>query len=152
MTYTQKNLSQDEKILYQATLSRAIYINPVSMLMAGVAATYITIHVHSIEISMILVGPIVTVVALFAIAGAWWRRTFTDIVVTNKRLIYKTGFVRRQTLEMFVGRIETIFVKQSMLGRILNYGSVDAKGAGQTIDRMNFVDAPINLRNSIPIT
>src|ERR1700744_1402078 len=36
----------------------------------------------------------------FALLNAWIRRASTEIVVTDKRVIFKEGFLRRRTMEM----------------------------------------------------
>ncbi len=55
---------------------------------------------------------------------AWFHRWTTETDVTNLRVVHKTGFIKRQTFEMSLDKVESVDVNQSILGRILNYGDV----------------------------
>jgi len=54
----------------------------------------------------------------------------TEFGVTNKRLIVKTGLIRRRTLELLLRQVEAIAVDQGLSGRLLGYGSVTLTGTG----------------------
>lgn len=54
----------------------------------------------------------------------------TEIAITNKRVIVKTGFIQRDITELSIGRVESLNVKQSMFGRIMRFGSIIVYGAG----------------------
>src|SRR5438132_322469 len=61
-------------------------------------------------------------IGLVLIAHAWYRWWTTEIAVTDRRIIYKTGFVYRETSEMNMDKVESVDVDQSIPGRILDYG------------------------------
>ena len=65
------------------------------------------------------------------------------------RVIYKRGFIRRMTSEINMNKIETVEVAQSILGRLLGYGSVHILGTGRGIERLDRVADPVALRNHI---
>jgi uncharacterized membrane protein YdbT with pleckstrin-like domain len=54
----------------------------------------------------------------------------TEIAITNKRIIAKFGFVSRRTVEINLQKIESIQVDQNVLGRMLDYGTINVAGAG----------------------
>ena len=54
----------------------------------------------------------------------------TERAITNKRVIVKTGVIARRTEEINLGKIEEVNVRQSMLGRVLGYGTVYINGTG----------------------
>jgi uncharacterized membrane protein YdbT with pleckstrin-like domain len=93
--------------------------------------------------------------ALLAVAGivflvrewfGWWS---TEIAVTNLRVIYKTGLIKRTTNEMNMDKVESVKVDQSILGRILDYGTVTITGTGAGLEALPSVANPIELRNNI---
>ncbi len=51
----------------------------------------------------------------------WWT---SEAVVTTRRIVMSTGWVRRYTFEMPVTRFESIRVEQTLLARVLGFGSV----------------------------
>lgn len=74
--------------------------------------------------------------SLFILPLIWmWTDEF---VITNRRIIMKTGLISRHTLEMNMTKIESVNVYQSILGRILGYGEITIVGTGGT--RETFVD------------
>jgi hypothetical protein len=77
------------------------------------------------------------------------RRASTEIVVTNRRVIYKRGMLSRFTAEMNVSKIETVDVMQSLPGRLLDYGTIIVRGTGAGIEPLRNVSDPIGLRNAI---
>lgn len=61
-----------------------------------------------------------------------------EFVITNKRVICKTGIVSRKTFEMNLNKIESVNVDQSIMGRMLGYGTITVIGTGGT--RESFPD------------
>ena len=68
---------------------------------------------------------IAAIFALYKTVTAWFHRWTTETDVTNLRVVHKTGFIKRQTFEMSLDKVESVDVNQSILGRIFNYGDVD---------------------------
>ena len=56
----------------------------------------------------------------------------TEIAITNKHLITKPGIVARNGTQLVIARCESCNLQQSVLGRMLNYGSIVVSGAGDT--------------------
>lgn len=76
-------------------------------------------------------------------------QSFTDeFVVTNRRVIVKRGLLSHYTLEMDKSRIETVNVRQSILGRILGYGCITIIGTGGTKESFYCIKSPLQFRRS----
>jgi uncharacterized membrane protein YdbT with pleckstrin-like domain len=69
-----------------------------------------------------------------------------EFVITNKRIIMKTGLIRRKTFEMNISKIETVNVDQSILGRILGYGTVKIIGTGGSANSFEKIRQPVQFR------
>lgn len=102
--------------------------------------------------------PVFTAVWIAFLVGAvvlflppWFRRMNTEIVVTDKRIICKRGWISRHTEEMNISKVETVDVNQSIVGRILGYGDVLVKGTGASLEPIYCVSGPIELRNAITV-
>lgn len=65
----------------------------------------------------------------------------TRIVVTNKRLLEVSGFLSLQVLTMPHSKVTDYTLKQSFVGRILDYGSIRVESAGQVqaIEQLDYV-------------
>jgi uncharacterized membrane protein YdbT with pleckstrin-like domain len=74
---------------------------------------------------------------------------YTDeFVITNKRVIVKKGLIAIWTLEMNLQKIETVNVEQSILGRLLDYGSLTLIGTGGTREKFECIKNPIRFRKA----
>ena len=89
------------------------------------------------------------VAALYKTVTAWFHRWTTETDVTNFRIVHKTGFVKRQTFEMSVDKVESVDVDQSILGRILNYGDVTVLGVGEGGKTLDMIASPLAFRTAI---
>lgn len=70
-------------------------------------------------------------------------------MVTNMRVIMRTGFFHRVSLEVFIERIESIEVIQSLVGGILRYGTVKVIGTGGTKDQFFKINDPLGFRRAV---
>jgi uncharacterized membrane protein YdbT with pleckstrin-like domain len=100
------------------------------------------------QLSLSLVG-IIALVGLISLIHAWFVRWTTEIAVTDRRVIYKKGFIRRRTIEMNMDKIESVDVDQSVLGRMLNYGTITIRGTGTGIEPLDKIESPIEFRNFV---
>ncbi len=71
----------------------------------------------------------------------------SELVITDVRVLIKTGVVRRQSLEMFISKIESIAIDQSFLGRLFDYGTVVVRGTGGFAERFETIAHPIQFRS-----
>jgi uncharacterized membrane protein YdbT with pleckstrin-like domain len=88
-------------------------------------------------------------VAVVLLIQRWFLCWVTEIAVTNRRVIYKKGLIRRQTNEMNMDKVESVKIDQSILGRMLDYGDVTILGTGEGFETLRTMASPIELRNSI---
>jgi uncharacterized membrane protein YdbT with pleckstrin-like domain len=79
---------------------------------------------------------------------AYVRIKSTEIAVTTKRLIVKHGFIRRTTIEINVNKVESIQVDQTMLGRLLNYGTLVISGTGTSHAPIVGIAEPLAFRKA----
>ena len=93
--------------------------------------------------------------SLLAAAGgvmlftAWFQRWTTEIDVTDRRVVYKCGFINRHTVEMNMDKVESVDVDQSILGRLLDYGDITIRGTGETWETLRKIGAPLKFRNHV---
>ena len=78
----------------------------------------------------------------------WIQRALSEFVITNRRIIIKTGFIARSTFEMNLSKIESVNVDQSGIGRIFNYGSITIIGTGGTKETFHNLSKPLEFRKA----
>jgi uncharacterized membrane protein YdbT with pleckstrin-like domain len=100
----------------------------------------------------IAAGPLsIVLIALGALALAvgFIKRSSTELAVTNRRVIAKFGLVRRSTVELNLSKIESIRVEQTVMGRLLNYGSIFVTGTGSTMEPIPYIADPMKFRQAV---
>lgn len=118
MGYVSENLMPGERVVFETKIHPIIFLWPAIILALGL---------------LVLEGGAAGVAILIAIswaASAFVRRSTSEFAVTDRRLIVKVGVISRRTLEMQLTKIESLGIDQSILGRILGYGTVRCRGVG----------------------
>jgi len=77
---------------------------------------------------------------------AWIKYATTELAITNKRVIAKSGLIQRKTMEMFLSKIESVQVDQGILGRIFDYGTVTISGTGMHSAPFADIAKPLEFR------
>jgi uncharacterized membrane protein YdbT with pleckstrin-like domain len=151
VSYYQKVMQTGETLRYSGRLHWIIYRTPLIMCLLGVASgvVYIGAADNDQRNGWLIASVLLFLAALLTFLPVWFQRLTTEIVVTNRRVIYKRGWISRRTEEMNVSKIETVDVNQSVLGRILGYGNVSIRGVGSSWEPLSQIASPIDLRNAV---
>jgi uncharacterized membrane protein YdbT with pleckstrin-like domain len=149
--YIDQILQPGEKVLYSTNAHWIFYLPAIA---AWIVAIVLLILWHastteSIGLLFLSAAAVVAIAALYWTAQAWFHRWTTETDVTNMRVVHKTGFIKRRTFEMSLDKVESVDVNQSILGRILNYGSVTVRGVGEGAETINTIASPLDFRNHI---
>jgi len=73
----------------------------------------------------------------------------TERVLTNSRYIQKTGWIARNTEEISIYKIEEVDLSQTILGRVLGYGSISISGTGSGNIILNSIDDPLLFQKNL---
>ena len=85
-------------------------------------------------------------VGLVFLGIAWVRIHSTELAITNKRVIAKFGFVKRDTVEINLSKVEAVRVEQGFWGRMLNFGTILMSGTGGSIEPIPNIADPLVFR------
>jgi uncharacterized membrane protein YdbT with pleckstrin-like domain len=77
------------------------------------------------------------------------KRNATEMAVTNKRVIAKTGVANRRSIEILLSRIESVVVDEPAMGRVLGYGTVIVRGTGGTPEVFEKIQHPLKFREQV---
>jgi uncharacterized membrane protein YdbT with pleckstrin-like domain len=150
MAYYTKVLQPNENVMYISKLHWIIYRHAILFGVLGFAALVVYFRLTDEEASVALIAAgCLLLVAVMSFIHRWFHRLGTEIVVTDKRVIHKTGWISRRTEEINITKVETVEVFQGILGRILGYGTVLIRGTGTTWEPLQQVASPLQLRNAI---
>ncbi len=79
---------------------------------------------------------------------AWVRYKTTELAITTRRVIVKVGFIRRNTVEINIQKVESIQVDQGVLGRVFNFGTLVIAGAGTSQAPIAGISSPMAFRKA----
>ncbi|MBW2076788.1 MAG: PH domain-containing protein [Deltaproteobacteria bacterium] len=139
MSYIENNLMPGEKITYRAYLHWAVFLRPIGWLVIAILFFIGSGYIIGI-------GTIFVLIAIIDGIGSLITYKTSEFGVTNKRVLVKVGFIRRNSLEILLTKVEGIQVNQGIIGRILGYGSIVISGTGGSKDPLHKISAPLEFR------
>ena len=102
------------------------------------------------SVTLITIGVLAVmagIVSALMRAITYWTSEFA---VTNRRVIMKQGFIRRKTMELMLGKVDSLSVDQGILGRIFGYGTVRVTVATEK-QGFSFLSNPLEFRRQVQL-
>lgn len=152
MRYVTRVLQPGETIVYSTKLHWFIYLRAILLLiiciiLAGTAR--FTADNQNLSLALGIAAAIFALLALSSALRAFTRRATTELAVTDQRVIYKAGLLARHTLEINRGKVESVTVDQTLLGRVFGYGTIIVRGTGSTLEPIRDISNPLTFRSHI---
>ena len=150
MSYYAKVLQPDEQVKYLGKLHWTIYRNAIVLGILTIVVAVLAMSVEREHRPIVLAGAgVLALLTLLSFLGRWFVRVTTEIVVTDKRVIHKTGWIARHTEEINITKVETVDVTQGVLDRVVDSGTVLIRGIGGSWEPLRRVASPLQFRNAI---
>jgi len=143
MSYIEENLMPGENLLYRAKLHPIIFIGPLTLLLAGICP--FIIH----EAFVLFIAPLISSIGILWAIPRFITYLTSEFGLTNKRIIGKTGFIRRQSLEILLTKVESVSIHQGIIARLLDYGEIEIIGTGGTRESFTKISKPLEFRKHI---
>jgi membrane protein YdbS with pleckstrin-like domain len=146
MSYVEKNLIPGEKLVYRTGIHWIVLFWPfVFAVLIGGAGVAVYVYRNDLWWAG---GALVAVAAIILII-AGFRRNSTEMAVTNRRVIIKTGIASRRSLEIMLPKVESIGIDETAGGRMLGYGTVTIHGTGGTPEPFRLIAHPSEFRKQV---
>ena len=150
MSYVEQSLGEGEVVRHVAHKHWVIFVAPVSQLVVGLVLIWIGYKIGDLRLRldwlMRVLGFIILVFGALHLLGAWLTRVTTELAVTNRKVIGKWGLISRRTIEQRLDKVDSIEVEQTILGRILGYGTVEVRGSGVSMTPLRMIGGPLTFR------
>ena len=158
MSYAEKHLIAGETVHYETRLHWIVMVGHalIAAVLTLVGAVALLVPASSLNSATTTysgglrwagIGCLLAAAIFFGIGLV--RRNATEMAVTNKRVIVKSGLADRRTIELLLQRIESIAVEEPALGRILGYGTVIVRGTGGTPEVFPQIARPLEFREQV---
>lgn len=131
MTYITDTLAIDETLLAEGKISK-----------------WSLFHIYcaaAIFGATVVFLPVTAALLLYA----WLKIKSTEMGITSKRVIRKSGVIMRDTAEIRLSKVESVSVRQGFLGRMFGYGDVVIAGTGGNGAVMKGVRNPLKFRAQV---
>lgn len=79
---------------------------------------------------------------LVVLGIVWLSYAHSEITLTNRRLLYRTGFIARASGELPLANVEGIVIFEPLLGRLFGFGTVGVTSVGGVQYPMRFIGKP----------
>lgn len=152
MGFIESNLMKDEQVTYEAQLHPIVYWAPIALFILGIACLFLpleqlqnqwlTDHAWVARIGLMLLMWLIAVIRAIEVHGG------KRYVVTNRRLIFKRGIIRRRSHELLLRKCEGVQTEQSIIGRMLGYGSVMVT-TGEVTNTYDYIRNPMHFSTMI---
>jgi acyl-coenzyme A synthetase/AMP-(fatty) acid ligase len=158
MSYVESHLVPGESVIYQTRLHWIVMLGHVVLgyLLLGLPGAFLIYYgvsqtgietktLHTMEsggIALLVCGVLVILMGMA-------RRNATEMALTNRRVLIKTGLVGRKTIELLLNKVESIEVSETVLGRMLGYGTIVVIGTGGTPEPFDNVAHPLEFRSRV---
>jgi uncharacterized membrane protein YdbT with pleckstrin-like domain len=153
MSYVEQSLGEGEVVRHVAHKHWVIFVVPVFQLLVGLVLVGIGYKISDLWVwlgwLMRVLGLIVVVFGALHLLGAWLTRVTTELAVTNRKVIGKWGLISRRTIEQRLDKVDSIEIEQTILGRILGYGTVEVRGSGVTMTPLRMIADPLTFRRRV---
>jgi hypothetical protein len=158
MSYVDSHLVPGETVIYETRLHWIVMLGHIivgCLLLAlpGAFLLYYAASQTGIPSSNLHImeggGVALIVCGVVAILVGTVRRNATEMALTNRRVVIKTGLVGRKTIEMLLNKVESIEVSETVLGRMLGYGTIVVIGTGGTPEPFDQVAHPLEFRSRV---
>lgn len=138
MSFFDNNLLRNETLRYKGKMHWSYFIGPAVVSFLALPALF------SSE------GFAPTLLGLGVMWGYYYMHyTTTEIGVTTKRVMGKKGILRHESFETLLIQMEGLNMNQSLLGRILNYGSIHTSGTGGKPIVFSHITDPLAFRKAL---
>ena len=148
MGYVERHLLPNERVIYKTKLHWVLFAKPALVTLLGLAITVALGALTQVEwlwyLSLLVIAAGLVWGAIQAV-----ELVTSEFAVTTTRLIFKVGLIGRYTMELLLGKVESIGVQQTLVGRLLNYGDLVVTGTGGAREVFRRVHDPIGFRNHV---
>ena len=156
MGYIEKNLVSGESLIYRTGCHWIVMLWPLlgGIILGGFgfalfAGGWLATRKGASYQGAIVEGAFALIGSIVLIGGGIIRRAATEVAVSNRRVLIKTGLFSRRSVEVLLPKVESIGVDETLVGRILGYGSVLVRGTGGTFETFDKIRQPNEFRRQV---
>jgi uncharacterized membrane protein YdbT with pleckstrin-like domain len=139
MTYIERHLMDDEDLKHITRLHPIVLLTPA--MVVSLLAGFLTITAEYPIVWWIVLT--IVLLATVKLVDRIILHLTSEFGITSKRVLGKTGLIRLNTVDIVLAKVEAIRIRQSIIGRIFDFGDVLVTGTGGTVEVLKFIPDPV---------
>ncbi len=150
--YVDSNLLPNEHVVYRAGLHWLYFLRPVLWFVVAFVlfrtGARMGVRESDAGLGAIVFGVFCVFGGILSAINRAVNYMTSEFAVTNRRVIMKQGFIRRKTLELMLGKVDSLGVDQGILGRVFGFGTVRVTVATEK-QTFSFLAKPLEFRRQV---
>ncbi len=138
MGYVERSLIPGERVVFKTRLHWIIFTKAYFLALTGVVGAVL----WGRYAPLVVAGVLAAISAFCAVS----RRLASEFAVTNRRVLLKYGIFEKHSMEILLSKIEGVIADQSLLGRLLGYGTIVIEGTGGMKEPSRMIADPLRFR------
>jgi uncharacterized membrane protein YdbT with pleckstrin-like domain len=152
MGYVENNLMPDEQVVYTGhvhafSLAPGLITTIFGAALVLLPTTHPQLAVPGVRMFLWIGGGFFFLSGLWHLLVALARKATTELALTTRRIIAKSGIIMREVTELNYSRVESFTVDQSILGMVFGYGTFFIHGVGGSKSGIRCIAHPMQLRH-----
>ncbi len=132
----------EDNVVFQTKQHWVLFLQPVILMVVAIAL--MVLFPSMLYVSLMLGGVSILLGILFYISYC-----FSLFEIKQSMITVTSGVLVRQSINIPIAKIETIDVRQTIFGSLLNYGTLIITGTGGTHNVINNIAHPLTCRRHI---
>jgi len=150
MGYIEEAVTTNEHILAIYHLNGyALWFGPSVSLGVGALVGLSSLTLGEEGANVFAMAVVLCAYGVWVLVNSFWHWLTWHMGLTDQRVIYKKGLIRRETDELRLAKMEKVDIDQSVLGRIFDYGTLEMTGTGGSSVVFQDIDAPLQSKRAI---
>lgn len=140
MSFIEKSLLNNETVLHKGKLHWMSYTKAALVMLLAL---------------MLLMGGSIEAFVLFGLLACvigfvnYMNVIGSEFAITNKRLVIKSGVIRRKSFDTQLSKVEGVGVEQGLFGRIFGYGNLVVTGTGSSRSIFGMLTNPAEFKQQL---
>lgn len=149
MSLLEKNLLPGEHIIHTTKYHKFLLIRDTiyPVVLVIIVAIFAFTELAKKTPYLDIIFAFLALLGFFRLLYVYFSYTSTNYAITNRRVMLESGIISKQISEMSLTKIELVEVEQSLLGRMLDYGTVIVRGTGGSGIFFHGIEKPFSFRN-----
>lgn len=151
MGFIERNLTTNEEVVYRGKLHWLVFWKPIAITIFVIAAAVVTgffTYEDNPDLTLIIGGIVVLSAIIICSIIVHLYRKNREYIVTTRRVIIKTGIIRRKLAELSLEKCEGLFIDQGFMQRMLNYGTIVIT-TGDVRNEFKYLSNPVTFRRHV---